>query len=271
MELAAREAFGPRQIRTTLPWQVEPTSNVVRSITQETAQWGGMEGVIGGYIFLYRLHEQYISFAFELNELCRTFGGNLIDNALIHAFEVEGGTTTTPQQVSLTWRPALEAKPAAPRRLAPSKDSAAQSLLATIQSRSGLTLEEIAPLLGVSRRSLQHWRAHGRISARKEQRLRDLADTFNSLPASEANEMRSKLLDRISDGIRAYDLLAEGRFDSAYSMITRSPAPAHLIARAIKPTMPSAPSLMDRLSVRDDGPSLPTSRVNLRQSRRLKR
>src|SRR5262249_23066278 len=131
--------------------------------------------------------------------------------------------------------------------------------------------EEIAPLLGVSRRSLQHWRAHGRISARKEQRLRDLADTLSSLPASEANEMRGKLLDRIPDGVRAYDLLAEGRFDSAYSMITRSPSPAHLVARSIKPTMPSAPSLMARLSVRDDGPSLPTSRVNLRQSRRLKR
>jgi hypothetical protein len=264
MELAVREAYGPWQIRTTLPWQIEPTSNVVQSITQKTAQWGGMEGVIGGYIFLYRLHKQYISFAFELNELCRTFGGNIIDNALIHAFEVESRATTIPQQVSLTWRPT-------PRRLPPSKDAAAQSLLATIQSRSGLTLEEIAPLLGVSRRSLQHWRAHGRISARKEQRLRDLADTLSSLPASEANEMRGNLLDRISDGVRAYDLLAEGRFDSAYSMITRSPAPAHLVARSIKPTVPSAPSLMDRLSVRDDGPSLPTSRVNLRQSRRLKR
>jgi len=53
--------------------------------------------------------------------------------------------------------------------------------------------------------------------------------------------MRGKLLDRISDGVRAYDLLAEGRFDSAYSMITHSPAPAHLVARSIKPTMPSAP------------------------------
>ena len=83
--------------------------------------------------------------------------------------------------------------------------------------------------------------------------------------------MRGKLLDRISDGIRAYDLLAEGQFDSAYSMITRSPAPAHLVERFIKPTMPSAPSLIDRLSVRDNGPSLPTGRVNLRQSRRLKR
>jgi hypothetical protein len=271
MELAVRDAYGLRQIRTNLPWQIEPTSNAVQSITQKTAQWGGVEGVIGGYIFLYRSHTQYISFAFELNELCRTFSGNLIDNALIHAFEVEGRATTIPQQVTLTWRPTPKAKHAVPEPLSPSKDAAAQVLLATIQSRSGLTLEEIALIIGVSRRSLQHWRAHGRISARKEQRLRDIADTLSSLPASEPNEVRGKLLDRISDGVRAYDLLAEGRFDSAYSTITRSPAPPHLVARSIKPTMPSAPSLMDRLSVRDDGPSLPTSRVNLRQSRRLKR
>jgi hypothetical protein len=269
MELVVPDACGPWQIRTGLPWQLEPTSNAARSITQKTGQWGSAEGLIGGHIFLYRAQKQYTSLAFELNELSRTFVGNLIDNALIHAFE--GRATTSPQQVSLTWRPTLRAEHSVPRRLSPSEDTAAQSLLATIQSRSGLTLEEIAPLLGVSRRSLQHWRAHGRISARKEQRLRDLADTFSSLPASDANEMRGRLLDRISDGVRAYDLLAEGRFDSAYSTITRSPAPPHLAARSIKPTMPSAPSLVDRLSVRDDGPSLPTSRINLRQSRRLKR
>jgi hypothetical protein len=252
-------------------WQMEPTSNVVQSVTQKTVQWGGMEGVIGGYIFLYQMHHEYISFSFELNELCRTFGGNLISNALVHAFEVGGPSTTIPHQVSLLWQQTPKAKHRVSRRRAPSKDVAPQSLLATVQSRSGLTLEEIAPLLGVSRRSLQHWRAQGPISARKEQRLRDLADTLSSLPVSEANEMRGKLLDRASDGVRAYDLLAEGRFDSAYSMITGSPAPAHLVARSTKLVMPSAPSLMDRLSVRDDGPSLPTSRVNLRQSRRLKR
>jgi hypothetical protein len=262
MEIAVREAYAPWQARTALPWQTEPTSNVVQSLTQGTAQWGGAQGLIGAYIFLYRMHSQYVSFAFELNEPRKTFGENLIDNALIDAIEVVGRATTIPQQVSLAWRPNLEG---------PSKSAAAQSLLANIQSRSGLTLEEIAPLLGVSRRSLQHWRAHGRISARKEQRLRDLADTLISFPASDATEMRGKLLDRISGGVRAYDLLAEGRFDSAYSMIARSPAPAHLVARSVKPSVPSAISMIDRLSGRDDGPPLPTSRVNLRRSRRLKR
>jgi hypothetical protein len=248
MELAVREAYGPWQTRTTLPWQMEPTSNVVQSIAQKTTRWGSMESAIGGYIFLYRLHKQYISFAFELNELCRTFGRNLIDNALIHAFDAESRATTIPQQVSLSWRPTYKAKRPSLRRIALSKDVAAQSLLNTIRIRSGLTLEEIAPLLGVSRRSLQHWRAHGRISARKEQRLRDLADTLSSLPASEATEMRGKLLHRTSDGVRAYDLLAEGQFDSAYSMIAGSPAPAHLVARSIKPTTPSAPSMSNLLA-----------------------
>jgi hypothetical protein len=249
---------------------MEPTSNVVQSITPRTAEWGRAEGVIGAYIFLYHQHKQNVSFAFELNDLSKTFGGSLIDNALIDAFDVVGRATTIPQQISLAWPSNLN-RQAVPQQKASSKDAVAQSLLAAIQSRSGLTLEEIAPLLGVSRRSLQHWRAHGRISARKEQRLRDLADALISLPTSHATEMRGKLLERISGGVRAYDLLAEGRFDSAYFMITRSPAPAHLVARSVQPSMPLAPSLIDRLSGREDGPSLPTSRINLRRSRRLKR
>ena len=246
MELAVRETYGPWQTSSTLPWQIEPTSNAVSSITQKTFEPGGTEAFVGGNIFLYGLRKQWISFAFELNELTGTLSGNIINNALFNALKVEGRATTAPQQISLTWVPPLLKTKHAARRLA--QNATAHSLLATIQSRSGLTLEEIAPLLGVSRRSLQHWRAHGRISARKEQRLRDLADTLGSLPASETNEMRRKLLDRISDGVRAYDLLAEGRFDSAYSMITGLPAPAHLVARFIMPSTPSVPSLMDQLS-----------------------
>lgn len=123
----------------------------------------------------------------------------------------------------------------------------------------------------MSCRSLQNWRAKRRISARKEQRLRDLADTFKSLPPVEANKMRRTLLDRILGSVRPYDLLAEGRFDAAYSMITRSAAPAHLVARAAKPTVPPAPSLGDRLSIRNDGLPFPGDRVDLRRSKRLKR
>jgi hypothetical protein len=47
--------------------------------------------------------------------------------------------------------------------------------------------------------------------------------------------------------------------------------PDSQVSRSIKPTMPSAPSLMDRLSVCDDGPSIPTGRVKLQQSRRLRK
>jgi hypothetical protein len=274
MEVAVRETYEPLQMRTAAPtpWQIEPTSNVVQSTSPQITQLGSAGGMIGVYILLYHAQTQYCSFAFDLRERSRTCGANLIENALIRAFEVGGRTTTVPQKVCLAWQQlgAHEVRQPARRRTA-SGDAAARTLLVKVQSRAGLTLEEIAPLLSVSRRSLQHWRAHGPISARKEKRLRDLSDALESIPAANADEMRQMLLDRVAGDVRPYDLLAEGRFDAAYSMITHAPAPAHLIARSSKPITPSVPSLIDRLSSRDDGPPLPTGRVNLGRSRRLKR
>ena len=271
-EAVLHAAHGQAVPETATPWLMEPTSNVTRAAFQQIGPLG-LGDLIGAYIFLSYPRGRSISFGFELNEFAKTFGRTLMENALIHALAAEGRVTTTPQEISLLWRntPNLKRTKPSPRQVPQHDPTLAQALLARIQSLSGLTLEEIAPLLGVSRRSLQNWRAKRRISARKEQRLRDLADTFKSLPPVEANKMRRTLLDRILGSVRPYDLLAEGRFDAAYSMITRSAAPAHLVARAAKPTVPPAPSLGDRLSIRNDGLPFPGDRVDLRRSKRLKR
>ena len=272
MEAVPHAAHGQAVTRTGTPWLMEPTSNVTRAAIQQTGP-SGLGDLIGAYIFLSYPHGRNISLGFELNEFAKTFGRTLMENALIHALAVEGRVTTVPQGISLLWRntPNIKRTRSASRRVQQHDPTLAQALLARIQSLSGLTLEEIAPLIGVSRRSLQNWRAERRISARKEQRLRDLADTLNSLPSVEANKMRRILLDRILGSVRPYDLLADGRFDAVYSMITRSPVPAHLVARTAKPTVPPAPSVVDRLSIRDDGPPFPSDRVDLRRSKRLKR
>jgi DNA-binding transcriptional regulator YiaG len=269
MEPVLHGALGEAVTRPAPPWMLEPTSNIHRFAQQTGASELG--DLIGAYIFLAYPEPQpkRIFLSFDLNEFGKTFGKTLIESALIHALAVEGRATTTPQQISLLWRHAPEIKRT--RRFAQHDRTIAQTLLAKIQNRSGLTLEEIAPLLGVSRRSLQNWRAERRISARKEQRLRDLSDTLDALPIADRNQLRRMLLDRIPGSARPYDVLADGQFDLAYSMLAHSPAPAHLVARASKPSVPRGPSLIDRLSVRDDGPSLPTARVNLRQSKRLKR
>jgi hypothetical protein len=208
----------------------------------------------------------------SLDNWDRAFGPTLVDNALFQTLIADSRATTIPQQVRLSWRK-LQVKPSR-RQLPPSRSSAqtaARSLLAQIQGRSGLTLEEVAPLLGVSRRSLQNWRAQRRISARKEQRLRHLAETLQLLPIDNASNARQILLDRAPGRVRPYDLLAEGRFDAAYTMITGASAPAHLIGFSTHGVLPPAPSVLARLSTRHDEPPSPAGRVDLRRSRRLKR
>ena len=99
-------------------------------------------------------------------------------------------------------------------------DTAAQRMVAELRRLSGLTNEEIAPLMGVSRRSLQAWIAGDSISARKETRLRALLDTIRILAADTAPATRERLLDRSASSIRAYDLLAEERYEAAIDVAT---------------------------------------------------
>jgi hypothetical protein len=144
-------------------------------------------------------------------------------------------------------------------------------LLSRVQKLSGLTLEEIAPLIGVSRRTLQNWKAESNISARKEQRLRDLADCLDALPSADPEQTRQRLLERRPGMVRVYDLLAEGNFDSAYAAVTGLQPPAFLAARSRRPLLPPVPSVLARLSDNNDGRPLSGGRVDKRRSRRLKR
>ena len=196
-------------------------------------------------------------------------GCTLIENACLHAYALDG--TTTPKAFRIV-RPPRRDTPSTPMPLAvPAKAAgAAPSLVDEIQALSGLTLEEIAPLAGVSRRSLQNWRAGEPISARKEQRLRALTDTLRVLSKDDALATRCFLLNPIEGGLRPFDLLAEGRFDAALALGGHSTRPAMSSAgTAVVP--PPAASMLARLSSRDEGPTGLDGRVDLRRSRRLKR
>jgi hypothetical protein len=150
--------------------------------------------------------------------------------------------------------------------------SPVQALIEQVRKISGLTLEEISPLLGVSRRSLQHWLSGHQISARNEQRLRALADTLSSLPTTaDPATSRHRLLQRKADGVRAYDLLAEGQFSAAVELITgRGPTPGQFPPNAIK-APPSLLTPLTRMSTLHGGPSSLSGRVDTRRSGRLKR
>ena len=93
-----------------------------------------------------------------------------------------------------------------------------QHLCQELRQISGLTNEEIAQLLGVSRRSFQAWLAGDPISARKEARLRAIVGAIKQMEAEDRVKTRSRLLQRDKYSVSALDLLSEGRFDAAVDL-----------------------------------------------------
>jgi hypothetical protein len=87
--------------------------------------------------------------------------------------------------------------------------------LAQIKHASNLTIEAIAPLVGVSRRTLHSWLAGSPISQRNEERLRSLAEAIEAIAAVAPATARERIMERISGSVRIYDMLAEGHYEAA--------------------------------------------------------
>ena len=143
--------------------------------------------------------------------------------------------------------------------------TAAQEAIAEIRSISGLTNEEIAPLVGVSRRSVQSWLAGERISARKDQRLRTLRDAIRALAAADPEMTRRRLLNHTPGNVSAYNLLAEGRFGEAADLALGRRAAAAL------PAGSQAQNLAAQLDHYEGHVELPPERLDRRLSGRLRR
>lgn len=144
----------------------------------------------------------------------------------------------------------------------------AGALLQQIREDAALTLEEIAPLVGVTRRSLQHWLAGGPISARKERRLREAADAVRALCTGSADATRQTLFARRSGGLRLYDLLSARQFEEARQLgAQKGRVHSEDSARRISPEI----SVAARMNVLPDRPAGIEGKVNLQRSRRLKR
>ena len=134
-----------------------------------------------------------------------------------------------------------------------------QRLCQELRQISGLTNEEIAPLLGVSRRSFQAWLAGGPISARKEARLRAIAGAVERLVGEDRAKTRSRLLQRDKYSVSAFDLLSEGRFDAAVDLALGQ-------RKSFSSARPPATESLAAQFDRDQG-SIPRSEVRL--NRRL--
>ncbi len=79
----------------------------------------------------------------------------------------------------------------------PTASLSAARVLAQIKQASGLTIEAMGPLVGVSRRTLHGWLAGARISQRNEERLRALAEALEVIAATAPAPARLRLMERV--------------------------------------------------------------------------
>jgi hypothetical protein len=151
----------------------------------------------------------------------------------------------------------------------PMPSSAAARALAKIKQASELTIEALAPLIGVSRRTLHSWFAGGQISQRNEERLRALAEAVEQIAAVAPETARERLMERVPGSPRIYDLLAEGRYGAAIARGTGAvPTPRQLIYP--KPRSLSTP-LLARVAALNDSSVPVDGSIDRRFTKRLKR
>jgi hypothetical protein len=145
----------------------------------------------------------------------------------------------------------------------------ASRLIERIRHASTLTIEMIAPLVGVSRRSIHSWLGGGQISQRNEERLRALAEAIEAIAAIAPNATRARLLERVPGSVRVYDLLAEGNYGAAIERTKNTPRPAP--AAHYPAPRPLTSSLVARVAALNDPPIPLDGLVDRRFTKRLKR
>lgn len=90
-----------------------------------------------------------------------------------------------------------------------------RSALHELRRLSGLTWENLADILRVTRRSLHLWANGGPINSPNEKQIRDLLDVIRGLDRGTATENRQLLLTSLGDGRTLTDLLRNHEFDKA--------------------------------------------------------
>ena len=190
--------------------------------------------------------------------------GTLVEKAQIDAYCRLG--TALPSALSLqvldssmtNWTSLVDAP------VLPIERTPAQLAIIELKALSGLINEELAPLLGVSRRGMQKWVAGEPISARRDQRLRALLEAVQDLNCGNPTDTRARLLRRSPGDVRPYDLLAEGRFEAAVDLALGR-------TRSLPPARESVDDLAAQLDRREDRVNTPPGRLNARLSGRVKK
>ena len=121
--------------------------------------------------------------------------------------------------------------------------------VAEIRRLSGLTWDELAGLMHVSRRSLHHWVSGKSVSAEHQTRLQRLLAALRRLDRGDSSQNRNLLLTPDDTGALLLDLLKAGQYDAAVTAVGQaspsrvSPRTA-LSATARASRMPPAPAAL---------------------------
>lgn len=126
---------------------------------------------------------------------------------------------------------------------------APRDVIFELRHLTGLTWDNLAELLSVTRRSLHLWANGGSMNTPNERRVRDLLSAMRAIDRGTARENRSLLLTRHPDGRSLQDLLRESHFDQAIKLVGRGngrAAPAKSLVGNARSKV-TGPSLADML------------------------
>lgn len=84
-----------------------------------------------------------------------------------------------------------------------------------VRRLSGLTWEQLADLLGVSRRTLHFWASGKPVNAANEERLHRVLGLLRAVDRGASDYNRGALLAPDAHGVRPFDLLAAGEYEAA--------------------------------------------------------
>jgi hypothetical protein len=121
----------------------------------------------------------------------------------------------------------------------------ARDAIFELRRLGGLTWEELARLLSVTRRSLHLWANGGPINSPNEKHVRDLLMAMRELDRGTARENRGLLLAPLRDGGTVSELLQARRFEDAVALAGRGRG------RAVGVTTREAVAKAEKLSVVD--------------------
>jgi transcriptional regulator with XRE-family HTH domain len=128
----------------------------------------------------------------------------------------------------------------------PAEHATTGSMLFALRRLSGLSLQQLSQLLGLSRHQLHLWASGKPMAPAKEERLARTLATVRRIDRGSASENRSLLLTPLADGTRPLELLEAGRHDELLALLRPGRAqrpeltPLSLAAREARKPRPPA-------------------------------